>query len=229
MKFDDLASSFEPAPEGLATGILTAFIDRGEQAGKFGPRRQVVLHWLLPDVETESGTPAVVYQTVWNLSMKSKVFRETVAGLMGSEDLHGRSLAELVGRSARLSITHNEHDGQVFANIASVKPLPKGAQRRPPADQVLTYFSLDADEYDETVLNTLPEREQERIRNSPTYAQTRAVLAARAKPTAELINDGLPDFAGGTATAKPRRKQTKKAAAQQREAPDSDGFTFDAA
>jgi len=68
MKFDDLTSSFEPAPEGPATGILTGFIDRGEQAGKFGPRRQAVLQWLLHDVETENGEPCRVFQTIWNLS-----------------------------------------------------------------------------------------------------------------------------------------------------------------
>jgi hypothetical protein len=70
MKFDDLKSSFEPAPEGPALGVLVAFIDRGEQAGKFAPRRQAMLHWLLPEAETENGEPCLVFQVIWNLSMK---------------------------------------------------------------------------------------------------------------------------------------------------------------
>jgi hypothetical protein len=223
MKFDDLTSSFEPAPEGPATGILTGFIDRGEQTGKFGPRRQAVLQWLLPDVETENGEPCRVFQTIWNLSMRSKAFREAVSGLMGAEPLAGRSLGELVGRAARLTIVHHESETQVYANIASIRALPRGT-KAPETDQKLIYFSLDPDEFSEAELNSLPDREQERIRSSETYRQTKAVLAARAKPTAKLIDDDLPDLTQKE-PAKPRRKPAAKG---QKPSPD-DGLSFDAA
>jgi hypothetical protein len=39
MKFDDLKSSFELAPEGPAIGVLIGLVDRGTQSGKFTPAR----------------------------------------------------------------------------------------------------------------------------------------------------------------------------------------------
>jgi hypothetical protein len=72
MKFDDLQSSFEPAPEGAHTAVLVAFIDKGEQPGKFGARRHALLRWALPNVETKDGSPCIIFQRIWNLSMRAK-------------------------------------------------------------------------------------------------------------------------------------------------------------
>jgi hypothetical protein len=166
---------------------------------------------LLPTVETENGEPCLVFETLWNVSMTSKAFRETVSALMGNEPLAGRTLGELVGRAAWLTIVHKEGETQTYANIASIRPLPRGT-KVPTIDQPLTYFSLDVDEFSEAALNALPEREQERIRSSETYRQTKSVLAARAKPTAKLIDDDLPENLGGAPKAKPRRRAPAKAA-----------------
>jgi hypothetical protein len=168
MKFDDLKSSFEVAPEGTHTAVLAAFIDRGEQTTKFGTRRQAILHWILPNVETANDTPCTIYQPVWNLSLRSKTFREVVNGLMGDEPLAGRSLSELVGRAAKLTIVHNEGESQTYANVAAVKALKPGT-KAPRTEQELTYFSLDPDEFSEAVLAGLPEHEHSKIRSSETY------------------------------------------------------------
>lgn len=224
MKFDDLKSSFEPAPEGPALGVLVAFIDRGEQAGKFAPRRQAMLHWLLPEVKTENSEPCLVFQVIWNLSMRSKAFREVVTGLMGTEPLDGRKLAELVGRAAKLTIVHNDGETQTYANIAAIKPLAKGV-KAPRIEQDLVYFSLDPDEFSEATLNTLSDREQEKIRASETYRTTKHVLANQGKPAAAIVDDDFPENLGGAPKAKPRRKPATKAT----EPLPDDGIAFDAA
>jgi hypothetical protein len=223
MKFDDLKSSFEPAPEGPAVGVLVAFIDRGEQSGKYAPRRQAMLHWALPEVKTEN-EPCLVFQVIWNLSMRSKAFREVVAGLMGTEPLAGRKLGELVGRAAKLTIVHNESETQTYANIAAIKPLPKGV-KAPRIEQDLIYFSLDPDEFSEATLNTLSDREQEKIRASETYKTTKQIIANRGKPAAAIIDDDFPENLGGAPKAKPRRKPPAKGQKQ----PPEGGIAFDAA
>jgi hypothetical protein len=71
MKFDDLKAPFEPAPEGSHVGVLEQFIHRGQQPGKY-PRDQASLSWLLPIVQASDGQPCRVFQTIWNLSLRSK-------------------------------------------------------------------------------------------------------------------------------------------------------------
>jgi hypothetical protein len=223
MKFDDLQSSFEPAPEGSHTAILVSLIDKGEQPGKFGAQRHALLRWVLPNVETETGETCIVFQRIWNLSLRSKAFREVVSGLMGDEPLAGRSLRELVGRPARLTIVHNETETQTYANVAAVKPLKPGA-KAPKTEQDLIYFSLSPDEFSEAALKALSERDQELIKASPTYAATLRVLEDRKKATKDLINDDFPEELGGdpekpvVENSKPRRPKAKAAFASLTEA-----------
>jgi hypothetical protein len=128
---------------------------------------------------------------------------------MGDEPLAGRSLKELVGRPARLTIVHNETDNQTYANVASVKPMKPGI-KAPKLEQDLLYFSLSEDEFSPEILNSLPERIQVEIKNSPTYAQTLRTLEARKKSNAELLDDGIPEDLGGAPA--PKRSRRPKAA-----------------
>jgi hypothetical protein len=203
VKFDDLKSAFEPAPEGPHTAVLVAAIDRGEQAGKYEPRRQMVLHWLLPNVETANGDPCLVFQTIWNVSMRARVFREIVQGLMGGEPLEGRSLRELVGRVAKITVVHNEGESQTYANIASVKPMKPGT-KAPKIETELVYFSLDTDEFDEKVLNSLSEHDQTKIKSSRTYLDLKFLASAKDKSAADIIDDDFPEALGGAPKSKKR-------------------------
>lgn len=193
MKFDDLKSAFEPAPEGAHTAVCAAFIDYGEQPSKFGARRQASIHWVLPNVETETGAPCLVFQTIWNVSMRSRTFREVVTGLMGDGPLAGRSLQELVGRAAKLTVVHNDGASQTYANVASVKPLRPGT-KAPGIEQDLVYFSLDPDEFSEAALASLSDHDQAKIKGSETY---RMLIATRGKRPSDIIDDGIPDFSPG--------------------------------
>jgi hypothetical protein len=189
MKFDDLTSDFEIAPEGPAIGVLVTFIDRGMQSGKFNERRQAALRWELPGVTTESGEPCIVFQTIFNLSMRSKALREVAKGLLG--ETAGLSLSDMVGKAAKLTIVHSERDEGTYANIASITPLKPGV-KVPKHETKELFFSLDPNEYDETKLDLLSEAERKRVLASPTFKETQQILALRKKPTAEIIQDELP-------------------------------------
>jgi hypothetical protein len=160
VKFDDIQSNFEPAPEGIYIGVLAALIDFGEQPGKWGEKRQARLKWVLPEVLDDKGDGFVVYHTVWNLSLRSEAFRDIVSALLPGENLQGRSLKELVGKAAKLTIEHNDTRNQVYANVVSVKPLKPGTKAPALDPAKLTYFSLDHDEFSEAAFNALSERDR---------------------------------------------------------------------
>lgn len=202
MNFSDLLKAFPLAPEGPHTAVLVSWIDRGLQPGKFGARRQVGLKFELPDIETDDGEPMLVFTTVFNLSLRSKSFREMATALMQASDLGNTDVRELVGKTCRITIVHNEgSDGQVFANIASYKACRGKAT---PMSE-LTFFSLDLlDTPDMATLKAhveaLSESERGKVQASETYKELVAtfkhVAANKGKPASEIIKDSLPDDFG---------------------------------
>jgi hypothetical protein len=205
MLFDDLKGDFEMTPEGAHNAVLVSWIDRGLQSEKFGERRQVASRFELPDVETENEEPCLVFHTIFNLSMRSKNFREMAVALMGTSDLHGSSVREMLGKFCKVTIIHREtDDGQTFANIASFKALKPGTKPLQ-ADSDLIFFSLDpADAPDLKSLqrdfDALPESERTRIAASSTWKELLAVRqhtkAMKGKRAAKIIDDELPGESG---------------------------------
>jgi hypothetical protein len=200
MAFDDL-NDFELAPEGPHTAVLVSWIDRGFQQGKFGARRQAGSRFELVDAEKSGEGPLVVFHTVFNLSLKSKVFREMATALMGTSDLKGMPVKDMVGKACKVTIVHKEtDDGQTFANIASFKALKPGTAVKQ-AESDLVFFSLDpADIADlkslETSLAALPESERTKIAASETYKELLVTLkhvkANKGKKAGDIIDDGFP-------------------------------------
>jgi hypothetical protein len=192
MKFDDISGGFEPCPEGNHIGILVSYIDRGLQDGTFGPRRQVFLKWELPGVETDNENQVLVFQTIFNLSLRAKAFSEIVAALMGSpSNLRGVNIKDMLGKAARLTIVHNENGVQTYANIDRVRPLKPG-EKVPVHETELTYFSLDQDEFDEAVFESLPKSEKDRIVKSETYKDLMVAKSLKNKRPSAIIKDSLP-------------------------------------
>jgi hypothetical protein len=103
--------------------------------------RQARLKWVLPEVKDDKGEGFLVFQTIWNLSLRSQVFRDLVSALLPGENLKGRNLRELVGKAAHLTIEHNDAGNQVYANVASVKPLKAKAKALVLDPGQLAYFS----------------------------------------------------------------------------------------
>src|ERR1700731_825374 len=142
MNFDDLTSDFELAPEGPHTAVLVYLVDRGIQQGKFAPKRQVGARFELVDAETDGGEPCLVFKTIFNLSLKSKGFREMAKALLAADDLTGIPLRDMLAKACKVTIVHEEKNDQVYANIASFKALKPGTPVKEP-ESALVFFSLD--------------------------------------------------------------------------------------
>jgi hypothetical protein len=200
VNFEDLQRDYPIAPEGAHNAVLVSWIDRGLQQGRFGARRQVGLRLELPDIESESEEPVLVFHTIFNLSLRSKTFREMAVALMGTSDLAGSSVREMVGKGCKVTIVHKEtDDGQTFANIASFKTLKPGTSVR--ADTPPIFFSLDpADVPDLKSLqrdfDALPETERNKVSASETWRElvaTRTLTQnSKGKRAAKIVKDTIP-------------------------------------
>jgi hypothetical protein len=150
---------------------------------------------------SENGEPCLVFHTIFNLSMRSKSFREMSVALLQRSDLAGLSVRELVGKACRITVIHKETDGgQTFANIASFKPTKPGTPP-PRIDSDVVFFSLDpADAPDLKSLqrdfDALPESERTKIAASPSWRELLATRqltkAATGKKAATIVNDSIP-------------------------------------
>lgn len=203
MNFDDLKSDLFIPDEGAHVGVLVSWIDRGLQSGKFGPSRQVGLRFELPLVETPDATPCLLFTTVFNLSMRSKKFREMAVAIMGgkTDDLRGVSVKELLGKNVKLTVVHNEgDDGTVYANIATYRPVAPGSIPVT-AETEQVFFSLDPADVQnlgtfQKAFEALPESERTRISPSPTFQELLATLkhvkASKGKKASAIVDDQVP-------------------------------------
>jgi hypothetical protein len=188
-------TDFELPPEGRHIGTLVRFIDTGVQTGKFGSSRQADLAFELVGTG-ELNKPVLAFKKVFNLSSRSKNFREVVRALTGLHDIGQVDTRDLLGKSCEVEIEHTTNEeGNTYANLEcralkSRKPVPDPETER-------VFLSLMPDDFDPEDLKKVSERTREKIEASPTYkdliAMRKHVAASKGKTTAEIIDDGFPE------------------------------------
>jgi hypothetical protein len=184
--FDD----FEIPDEGPYTATVTRFIDLGIQTTKFGETRMASICFELADTKQRNGNPMLAFMPIFNFSARSKKFREFVRTLTGLHDIRDVDTRGLVGMPCMVDITHTvTEDGNTFANVAVRRPKP-GA-KKPKVKSALIHFSLHPSEFSEEDLETVPEGQRERIKNSRTYRELTLTPLPRAST---VINDSLPPW-----------------------------------
>jgi hypothetical protein len=195
-KISEYSSDFELPPEGKHPARLIKFIDLGSQPSKFGASRQAQLVFQLIGQTLENGDPMCAFKYVFNLSPRSKNFRDIVRSLTGAHDISTVEVSELIGLPCELSIEHTTNDsGDVFANC-EVRPL-KNAKSLDDAISPKVFFSLHPAEFDVKAISGLSERQQEKIKESSTYrellATAKFVAKSAGKPASQIVNDGFPE------------------------------------
>lgn len=171
---------YTPPPPGTHPAICYRFIDLGTQKttykGEAKTAHKIILSWEItdPDVRMEDGHPFVVNQRfTWSMHEKATL-RKTLEAWRGQPFVDtdfgpgGFNIRKLIGVGCYLSILHEEKEGKTYANIGAVMKLPKGASAGELHNPTV-FFSLDPDEFDRDVFNSLSERLQETIRESPEY------------------------------------------------------------
>jgi hypothetical protein len=164
----------EPAPEGTHVARCVQVIDQGTHYDEKYDKtaRRFLLGWELPTEQraATSDRPAEPY-IVWrryNLSLHEKAtLRKDLEAWRGRkfsrEELQGFDVANILEKCCFLQIMHNEKDGKIYANIASITALPQ-AITVPPRHHDVKYFITD--EWDETVFHGFSDHLKETILKS---------------------------------------------------------------
>lgn len=165
--------SYIPCPAGNFAAVCIGFIDMGTQETMYGDKRQIRLRWELPTELMGDGRPFTISQTyTWSMSSKSRL-RLDLESWRGrpfeKKDFgkEGFETRKLLGAVCLLNIVHKESSGQVYANISSISPIPKGMEKPSAPRNALVYFALNDEDFDRETLKELPENLRAKIEGSP--------------------------------------------------------------
>lgn len=192
-------SAPEPVPAGNHVARCIQLVDMGTQKsewqGKVKFAAKVRITWELPDVlkefrEGEGEKPMLISKT-YTASMHEKAaLSKDLESWRGraftDEERDGFDLKKVLGQPCLLNVIHENKGGTVYANIASVSPVPKGMPVKPAVNTVLV-FSFDS--YSSEVFESLPDFLKDKIRLSPEYANA----TNGAQHSAEDFEDEIPD------------------------------------
>lgn len=120
------SSNFEPHPEADCIGVCVDVTPLKTIDSAYG-KREVFKLVFETNVLRDDGRPHLVWSRSFTPSLHEKAaFRAFVKQWFG-RDLNTKELAEfdtesLLGRTAKLSIVHNEYNGSTYANIGLIRP-----------------------------------------------------------------------------------------------------------
>jgi hypothetical protein len=137
----------------------------------------------------------LAFKRIFNLSNRSKNFREIVRALSNMHDISGVNTKDLVGKWCEIVVEHvTTEDGSEYANV-ECRPIKGKAPSREPVSE-LVFFSLHPDEFEEEDLKEVSDRQREKIKASETYktliADRKAGAAAKGKRAGDIISDEIP-------------------------------------
>lgn len=196
--------TFDPAPEGAHAAVCTQIVDLGKQETSYGMKDQLRISWEIAEM-MENGQPFAVSQ-FYTLSLNEKAkLRKDLESWRGrkfsKEELAGFDLEKLLGKPCLLNIVHNQvermGEDRVYANIASISPMPKGMTPPEPVGPLLCY---SRDDRRRDVLEALPEWLGDKVTTGMGRldAEARATAApsagkpAAADRAADDLDDDIP-------------------------------------
>ena len=191
----DYGGDFELPPEGRHVACLVRFVDLGLQPGKFGSSRSAELAFEIDGETTADGRPMLAFKRIFNLSNRSKNFREIVRALSNMHDISGINTSNLVGKWCEIAIEHvTTDDGSEYANV-ECRPFKGKAPTREPVSE-LVFLSLHPDEFRDEDLKEVSDRQREKIKASETYKalidDRKFAASSKGKRTADIIDDEIP-------------------------------------
>lgn len=200
MKIGKSGGSFAPHPAGVFAARCISLVDLGTQPGGSyqgkakAPQHKVDIGWITTEL-LDDGRPCLIKKRYTaSLDEKANLFKDVNSWrgrkLTPAEIEAKFQLRQVLGAACMLNIVHEEKDGKTYANVSAVMPLPAG-MTAPAKPDVLTYFSLDEDEYEHTVFERLPEWAQTMIRVTPEFKIIQA-NAGRSSPQESYDDAEIP-------------------------------------
>ena len=191
-------TNFELVPAGSHIARCYSMVEIGTVTetfkGELKTLHKVRITWELP-LETkvfnpEKGEQPFSVSKEYTLSMHEKSnLRKDLSSWRGrgftDDEASAFDITKLLGVPCMVNVVHNQaQNGNVYANVMGVMPLPKGTQCPP---QVNTTFMLSFENFDEGKFNLLPEWLKERIKATPEFKQIGFKV-----PSQEFGNPSMP-------------------------------------
>ena len=164
---------FAPVPTGMHHAVCYALIDIGTQPkfGNFPSRRKSLFIWEIPseriDVERDGkkvNLPRAISEKFTTSLNEKGNLRPMLESWRGksftAEELAGFDMSTVVGANCFLNVIHKNGKGEkanrVYANVASINPLPKGTAKLKPENPPIV-FNMDSFTGRVTIPTSIPE------------------------------------------------------------------------
>ena len=172
---------------GLHLAICYSFIDLGTQPedyqGKVTNIPKIQIGWELPNLKepytdkdgNEKEYVCVIYMEYLDSLNEKANLRKHLVGWRGRDftvgELKGFEMKNILGVPCNLNIIHKmPKSGKSYEKIDSISSVAKETEI-PELTRKIRFLSFQETPYDENLLNSLPEFIQNKIRQSPEYAQ----------------------------------------------------------
>lgn len=179
-------------PEGSHIARLYSIVDMGTHDGEYMgvPKVSTKMRFTfeLPNETKEFDgevKPLIIgAEYTMSLSDMSKL-KPIVEGILGKKLSEGEKanfssddLKKMLGTPCMLTVLHNESKGNIYANIQSVSPLPKGLEAPVQVNPSVIYDTADKEN---AVFQTLPKFMQEKIKLSHEFGGKKETVSSLAK------------------------------------------------
>ena len=173
LSVSDTGGSFELPPAGVHVVRCYSLVDLGTQAsnwqGKETRQQKVQFRFeLLGDDRMSDDRPYLITRRLTASLSEKATLRALLKSWRGRDftpaELAKFDLKSVVGAYALANIVHEDRNGNTYANLASLMPLPRGMPRPDPVNETLIF---DLANPDNAVWEKLSPKLQETILGSP--------------------------------------------------------------
>lgn len=179
MKVSAKGGDFEQCPTGSHIARCIKLLDIGTQKGEWKGKpthtHKIIIGWELPTaLMTEgenAGKPFVVSKFyTFTISEKSNLRPDLVSWRgreFTTEEENEFDMKNILGKPCMLSVTANDKGKSI---VSAVMAMPKGMEA-PPQFNPTAYLSLERGEFDQKLFDSLSEKMQSMISDSPEWLE----------------------------------------------------------
>ena len=175
---DKKSGPLENPPQGTQCARLIHIIDLGTQETEFQgqkkQRRQVRLTWELVDAKMKDGRNFVIGKT-FNASLYKSGLLDTIESMTGKpiefESDGSYNMNNLINHPCMVTVVYSEKNGNTYANIGSVSPLPTIKGKVVDCDEATNHLiSFSLENFDQDTYDMIPKWIREKlIEKSPEF------------------------------------------------------------